>query len=234
MTELAEILKEKKKTLKRVTLEEYLTYEPAKNNDPYCVNIRGANGSGKSTFPIQMLLMDERAYLLTENGKDIATVFPSFHMIALGKYYIRTGGMDSGEYHDKEYGKYMLDKLWKCGNNLLFEGMTVSSSYDFWRDTLLELQEKYPGYRRVMIMNLIMPLDKLEERIKIRNGGKDINMKHVQGKLNTVLRNVKKFEADGFNSWVASTENVGFGDMLKWFFKQLHDHKVVKKVEYPK
>lgn len=224
MTELAKILKEKKATLKRVELEDFLKSPQANNSNRYVINIRGANGAGKSTFPIKMLLTDEKAYLLTENGKDIATVFPSFYMIALGKYYIRTGGMDSGEYRNKEYGKYMLDKLWNCGYNLLFEGMTVSSSYDFWRDTLKELEAKYPGVRRTMIMNLVMPLEKLEERIKIRNGGKDINMKYVKGKNNRVARNVEKFEADGFNSWVTSTADVPYEDMLVWFFEEIKKH----------
>lgn len=224
MTELAKVLREKKKTLKRVTVDEFLENDTVKNKDPYCINIRGANGSGKSTFPIQMLLTDDKSYILTEDGKDVATVFPSYYMVAIGKYYIRTGGMDSGEYHDKSYGRYMLDKLWNCGYNILFEGMTVSSSYDFWRDTLLELEEKYPNVRRVMIMNLVMPLEKLEERIKIRNGGKEIKMKYVKGKQSTVQRNIKKFEADGFNSWVTSTEDVEYDDMLSWFFNQIKEH----------
>lgn len=219
---LVEFMKERRKNIPRITIDDFLEMEKRKNNDKYLINVRGANGTGKSSFAIRMLVEDKGAYMLTENGKDVVTVFPKFKMLSIGKYFIKTGGADSSEHKDKFYTKSVIERLWDCGHNIFLEGIIVSSSYGFWHETFQELMEK--GGRRVMIMNLVMPLEKLEERVKIRNGGKDINMRHVKGKQSTVKRNIKKFEDDGYNSWVTSTEGVEFDGITDWFFKEIKEH----------
>ena len=58
------------------------------------VNIRGCNGSGKSTIPMSMK-DDPKAFTIkgTVEGKPVTllTVFPKYNWLALGKYETKTG-----------------------------------------------------------------------------------------------------------------------------------------------
>ena len=59
------------------------------------VNIRGCNGSGKSTIPMSMIDDPDMFVqeLLGSDGKKISalTIFPSYGWVALGTYFNKTG-----------------------------------------------------------------------------------------------------------------------------------------------
>ena len=65
---------------------------------PIIVNLRGTNGSGKSSIPMSML-DDPEMYVVEKPYKGklrkIATVFPSYGWIAMGTYFNKTGGIDT-------------------------------------------------------------------------------------------------------------------------------------------
>lgn len=225
-------LKELKKDLPRITYPEYIEMVKDVSPDkPYLVNIRGANGTGKSTIPLLMTITDpDTVLVVNEDDKEILTYCPAFETTLMGRYYTKTGGLDISLFQDKYYIQEILTKVWHdTKTNIIMEGIVVSSSYGFYADMFKAFMEtdyqRTDGCRReVLIMNLKMDLDDLEKRIMARNGGKQIKMHYVKGKQDTVMRNVPKFERDKFNSWVTSNRDVLYSDMLDWFDKEISDH----------
>jgi len=194
-----------------------------KEKDLKCVNVRGSNGSGKSTIPIKMLAEDKGAYILTDKGKDVATVLPNVGYALLGTYRNKTGGGDTSTFQDKEYTKEILKKLWVMPFNVLFESMTISASFTFWAQVFGEFSYDLAfTNRQIGVMSIIIPLEVNEQRIKKRNGGKDINMKYVAGKLRTVTNNVEKFTAIGVQSWAVDNTSVSLDEVYDWFHEQVN------------
>lgn len=215
-----EKLPELKANMKRVDINEFVKNQMLEQiegaDGKFLINIRGTNGTGKSTVPLTMVFSDPDVYCVSRNGKDILTVLPKFKTVALGKYYIKTGGCDSGELHEKTFAAALLKLLWESDWNILMEGMTVSSSF-WWAGTFQERIDNQVKPREVLVMNLSMSAEKIEERIKIRNGGKDINMKTAMSKQGTVMRAAQKFRDAGFNSWDTTTADINLDEVLGWY-----------------
>lgn len=229
MEAVSERLKAIKKDTPRISYEEYV--ELVAKNDramrPYLVNIRGANGTGKSTVPLLITFLDpDLVFVVNEDNKEILTYSPQYHLTMMGRYYTKTGGLDISLYQDKYYIAEVLTKVWHDTNsNILMEGIVVSSSYGFYADLFRELVG-VDDKRDVMIMNLVMELDDLEKRIMARNGGKQIKMHYVKGKQDTVKRNIPKFEEDGFNSWTTNNRDVPYEDMVDWYLREISENRV--------
>lgn len=227
MDALTEQLKVIKKERKRITYDEYVELvKKSPVDNPYLINIRGANGTGKSTVPLLMTLTDDSAVFVTNNeGKEILTYSPKYELTIMGRYYTKTGGLDINIYQDKHYIAEVLRSVWAdTKTNILMEGIVCSSSYGFYADLFKALQTG-PNYRDVLIMNLVMELDDLEKRIMVRNGGRPIKMHYVEGKQATVKRNIKKFERDGFNSWTTNNRDITYSSMVDWYFQELQSNR---------
>jgi len=166
------------------------------------VNIRGCNGSGKSTVPISML-NDPYMYVVEKpyKGKDrkVVTVFPTYGWVALGSYHNKCGGLD---------GYVDTDMIKKCvwwalkkypEYNILMEGVIPSTVYSTYEKLFLEVQEKYPE-RCVVVLNLLPPVKECLKRIQLRNGGKAIKEDLVRSKWTTVAKNAEKFAEAGIIS----------------------------------
>jgi len=208
--------------IKRLTKEAIGKF---KEKNLKCINIRGSNGAGKSTIPIRMLFEDKKAYILTDKGKDVATVLPQLGYALLGTYRNKTGGGDTSTFQDKEYTKEILRKLWVTPYNVLFESMTISASFTFWAQVFGEFSYDLAfTNRQIGVMSIIIPLEVNEQRIKKRNGGKDINMKYVAGKLRTVTNNVEKFTAIGVKSWAVDNTSVSLDEVYDWFHEQVNEN----------
>ena len=180
------------------------------------INLRGCNGSGKSTIPLSM--MNDRGRYVIEKpykGKQrkILTVFPKYNFVVLGAYLNKTGGMDT--FPDTELCmkamNYAIAKF--PGYNILMEGIMASTVYSTWRNAYKKVEEKYPEIQ-IVILNLIPPLHVALERVQLRNGGKPVNEQAIESKYNTVLRNSKKFKQDGFKSEIWNTSECKKDDML--------------------
>jgi len=208
--------------IKRLTKEAIGKF---KEKNLKCINIRGSNGAGKSTIPIRMLFEDKKAYILTDKGKDVATVLPQLGYALLGTYRNKTGGGDTSTFQDKEYTKEILKKLWVMPFHVLFESMTISASFTFWAQVFGEFSYDLAfTNRQIGVMSIIIPLEVNEQRIKKRNGGKDINMKYVAGKLRTVTNNVEKFTAIGVKSWAVDNTSVSLDEVYDWFHEQVNEN----------
>jgi len=182
------------------------------------VNVRGTNGSGKSTIPLQMLANDREAYMLTLEGKDVATVFPSMGWLALGKYRNAAGGLDTVRTTDDM--KKILGLCNKLPFNILMEGILASTVWSTYHD-LFKYYEGVEPYRFAGVLNIVNDLEVTKERIMKRNGGKQIKFDQVESKWRTVKKNVQKFKDGGVNAWETSNQDIKKEETLDWFFKEL-------------
>lgn len=179
------------------------------------VNIRGCNGSGKSTIPISM--MDDPDMYIVEkpyNGKSkrILTVFPSYGWVALGSYFNKTGGLDTfpNNKFTKKVLKYCIRHYPEY--DILMEGIIASTIYSTYRDLFKLIERRY--CITPVIINFIPPLNIAIDRIYQRNCGKPINEDAVENKWNIVKRNHFKFKDDGFISLIVDTSACKKQEML--------------------
>lgn len=195
------------------------------------INIRGCNGSGKSTIPIAMLNTDNNAFEVVWRQNDrervVATVFPSYEYIAIGHYHSKCGGMDSMKTTDEI--KMAVEVLWNLNYNILMEGIMASTVRQTYIDLFHQMNESQPFQRDIVIYNLLPPLEVCLKRIQARNGGKAIKEELVLSKWKTVDNNVKHFQNAGFKSIKVSNEDIDKEDTLKWFFNQLEQLETAPK-----
>ena len=97
------------------------------------VNLRGTNGSGKSTIPLQMKLWDLDTYEVIRpyqgKPKKILTVFPNYGWLALGDYNNQTGGLD--KFPNKAFIEKVLNYALKKypDYNIIMEGILTATTY---------------------------------------------------------------------------------------------------------
>lgn len=195
------------------------------------VNIRGCNGAGKSTVPMQMLAKDDQAFLLTYKGKIRATVFPTYGFIALGKYFAKTGGMDG--FKNNEETKEVLEAIYEIPYNIIMEGIMASTIFSTYAELFKELEQRQPK-RSIGIMNLLPPMNVVKKRVLGRNGGnEDVKWNQIEGKWRTVERNHQKFLDEGLNSWCIDNSDVAYENMIPFFLEQVSEHLGLKVARKP-
>ena len=179
------------------------------------VNIRGCNGAGKSTVPMRMLEEDPDVFMITQSGKDIATVFPNFKFVAVGKYFTKTGGVDGVKNTDTM--KKIISYLNLLPYHIIYEGILASTVFSTHRDILKGLEDGVTK-RKATILNIVPPFDLIRKRILSRNGGNnDVKWEQIEGKYKTVKKNHPKFVDAGLNSIIVSNEDVKLEETTKWF-----------------
>lgn len=185
------------------------------------VNIRGCNGAGKSTIPMSMM-NDPYMWVHTivdEYGKKTSaiTVFPSYGWIALGTYFNKTGGMDTLKNNEITRRTLFIALKEFQDYNILMEGIMASTIRSTYVDLFHEVEKFWPI--RVIILNLLPPVEVAISRVYSRNGGKPINEEAVRGKWETVAKNAKVFSDEGFISIRVDSSKVRKENMLKAFLK---------------
>lgn len=187
------------------------------------VNIRGCNGSGKSTIPMSMM-NDPDMWVHTivdESGKKISaiTVFPSYGWVALGTYFNKTGGMDTLKNNGITRQTLFIALKEFQDFNILMEGIMASTIRSTYVDLFHEVEKSWPI--RVIVLNLLPPVEVAISRVYSRNGGKPINEEAVRGKWETVAKNAKVFSNEGFISIRVDSSKVRKKNMLKAFLKTM-------------
>lgn len=199
------------------------------------VNVRGCNGSGKSTIPFSMLGSDENAFEVVwqVGGKQriLATVFPKYNYAAIGKYQSKCGGMDTMK--NTEEIKVAVETMWNMNYNLLMEGIMASTVRQTYIDLFTELNTRQELKRDIIIFSILPPLKVCLQRIQERNGGKAIKEELVDRKRKIVENNVSHFRDAGFTSLRVSNDKISKDETLKWFFEQLGQQES-KKIESSK
>lgn len=189
------------------------------------VNIRGTNGSGKSTIPIAMK-DDPDMYEISKpykgKLKKILTVFPNYGWVALGTYTRQVGGLD--QFPNKAFTEKVLDYALKKfpEYNILMEGILAATTYSTYADLFKRMQEKYKV--QPVIYYLMPPVEICIERIKKRNGGKTFKEDLVRAKYGTMVRGIEKFVRDGsFPVFVVDNSGIKKSDVKTQFFADMRE-----------
>ena len=195
------------------------------------VNIRGCNGSGKSTIPMSM--MDDPEMFVQElvgsDGKKISalTVFPTYGWVALGTYFNKTGGLDTLKNNEvTRMTLYAALDLFP-EYDVLMEGIMASTIRSTYIDLFHEVERSYKRLK-ILIISLLPPVEIAIERVYSRNGGKPIKEDAVRGKWNTVERNARYFAEAGFDSIRVNSAKVKKSQMLPAFLKTVEKHRRLK------
>lgn len=182
------------------------------------INIRGTNGSGKSTVPRQMFDTDEDKYVETF-GKDYKfTVFPKYKFIALGAYHNKTGGLDG--IRSTEFAIKALKEAQKLakenGYHILLEGVIASSVKVAYTQAFKEAEED--GFKPIVLIYTTPP-EVCIPRVYERNGGKPIKESNVVGKYKHVMGQGEYFTEQGITVKKVNTTNTPKELMLTKFLK---------------
>lgn len=148
------------------------------------VNIKGCNGSGKSTVVHLMKETDPDHFVITCDtfGKQvIATAFPKYQWLALGSYHVKCGGCDAMD--DTQQVQKVIRMLWLLDWDFLFEGAIVGDIKTTYHNLMIHLNAdpRYPK-REAIMMFPNTPFEECLRRIYERNGGKPIKEEMVHDK----------------------------------------------------
>lgn len=192
------------------------------------VNIRGCNGSGKSTIPISMM-KDPEMWVWDISGSDgkrrcSFTIFPSFKWIALGTYFNKTGGLDT--IRDKATVRECLFAALDAfpEYDVLMEGILASTTFSSYSELFSEVERYYPD-TQVIILSLLPPVEVAIQRVYKRNGGKPVKEDLIQAKWGMVYRSHKKFKIAGFTTIRVDSSRVSKEKILSAFLKTIHRHR---------
>lgn len=212
-----------RKERKKLWLTKGLTGVEEVEKKRLLVNIRGTNGSGKSTIPISMK-DDPDMYKVIRpyknKPKKILTVFPNYGWVALGAYDRPTGGCDP--FPNKNFiRKVLIYALKKYPEyNILMEGILIATTYSTYAELFKEVQKTYKI--QPVIYYLMPPVETCIERIKKRNGGKNFKEELVQDKYAMMQRGIKKFQQAGdFPLFVVDNSNMSKKAVISQFFADM-------------
>jgi len=193
------------------------------------VNVRGCNGSGKSTIPL-CITGDPDKYVVEQEYEGrlqkIATVFPSRGWVILGSYHNKCGGLDG--FKNTETIKFALGYVLKNfpEHNVLMEGAIVSTVRSTYIEMFRAVETAYPDIKCV-VLNLVPPFEVCLERIYERNGGREIKEEQVKNKYNTVLRIASAFREAGFTTIKLNNANIPkekMWDAFIWVLERGEDY----------
>ena len=134
--------------------------------------IRGTSGSGKTWLIYRLLEHFHAKPILKENGK-VEGYLLDHDIRVVGRYTTACGGMDTIK--DKDEGAALVRKYADLGH-VFFEGLIVSGVWTRW----YKIAQDYPGQYLWLFMDT--PLEKCNEQVMIRNGGKPVSMDNLKGK----------------------------------------------------
>lgn len=142
------------------------------------INIRGTSGSGKSTLVKRYLDEHPNVPIITKLQEDwkkekivaykcYGSDRKSTPVYIMGRYETQCGGWDALSYKGSHQDLEEMCIQAAAKGNVIFEGLTVSSSYTRW----LNVSKAYPGQMVFAFMDT--PEEVCHERILARNGGRE-------------------------------------------------------------
>lgn len=160
------------------------------------VQIRGTSGSGK-TWLIYRLMEHFNAQPILKEDEKIEGYLLDHNIRVAGRYTTACGGMDT--IRDKEESEAIIRRYADLGH-VFFEGLLISGVWGRW----YQIAQDYPGQYLWLFMDT--PLEKCNEQVMIRNGGKPVSMDNLRGKYNAVQGAYKKAVAAGEKAiWIDHT-----------------------------
>ncbi len=164
----------------------------------WVINIKGTNGSGKSTVPIHMLHAETEWCYLTvsrDDKKPVATYAKTYDVVILGAYLSGTncGGCDY--LSDTQEVKRILRALWRKDVHIIFEGIIVGDI----KSTFYNMMNAFNTIHKRHISFCFMGTRYAEclKRIQRRNGGKEIKEDLVKSKYKNAVTHLKYYLEQG-------------------------------------
>lgn len=193
------------------------------------VNIRGCNGSGKSTIPMSMMDVDPQFEVIhlgvSKTGKPSSPALTIFHKlgwIALGTYFNKTGGMDTYKTNADTVKALMYALENYPEYDIVMEGVIASTIKSTYAELFKKLEAE--GHQ-VLIMSFLPPIEVCLSRIQHRNGGKPINDELVASKWRSVSTGVEYFREEGLTCLRIDTSRCSRVNMLDNFLKTVEKYR---------
>lgn len=138
------------------------------------INIRGTSGSGKSTLVQRFLAEHENEPILGtfdnwKKPKAVAYKVSSrdYTTYVIGRYETQCGGCDAMSYKGSHDDIEALVRQYAELGNVIFEGLTISSTLTRWR----RISDEKPG--QFIWAFMTTPVEECYRRIMSRNGGRE-------------------------------------------------------------
>jgi cytidylate kinase len=168
------------------------------------INIRGTNGSGKTTVVKSFLknYPTREIYGALGPKRPVAyevTIKAKRPLYVIGPYVSSTGGLDALPYKIQETIDTLLTKYEKLGN-LLFEGVVVSTTFGALGGWMAQRQDK------VIVAYLDTPLEVCMNSLAARESVKR-GTKNVLTKFKVIPRTQALMNAAGIRTETISREN---------------------------
>jgi len=153
------------------------------------INIRGANGSGKTTVAKAFLRPEDGLTEVELCANPVPKKQPAFVMgtinaakdtTIVGPYKTACGGMDA--LPNFEVCRIAIRSAAKLSRNVICEGVLASTVFGSWADFAIAMNMTTV----FAFAYLQTPVEECLRRIKIRNGGKEIKEELVHGKIKAV------------------------------------------------
>lgn len=175
------------------------------------INIRGTNGSGKTTSVKQLIKYMRGTPLIDAEGKIWAYNLQN-RIFVLGRYETPTGGCDGIRTQEEIYDK--IRELSKLGS-VVFEGVLISCMYAKYRELSKELA---PTHNWIWAC-LDTPLEKcIEQTLKRRHAKgnmKEFNPEGLRGKFRGVITTRAKLEEEGYDVRTLNHQHT-LASLLSW------------------
>jgi hypothetical protein len=177
------------------------------------VQIKGSNGSGKTTIAKELIASSKDRWLLLADDKPFATQLDDLKWIIIGQYKpeSKMGGCDGMD------GIAEIKRaIWLCYKhfpdyNVLFEGMMISTIKSTFYEYLTELPEVDP-----LFVILRTDAAKCVERIAGRGTMKaDLKVDNIITKCKMVVSHALTYNQD-YVRWL-DVDTIPKDEMLKWF-----------------
>ncbi len=162
----------------------------------YAINLKGCNGSGKSTVPIRLIDEDKQWVFLTtrkDDKKPVGTILPQMQVVVLGTYLTKCGGCDS--LSDTQKVQELLKDLWPKNYHILFEGVIVGDIKSTFYELMKSFRDIWP--RQIEFCFMGTRLNECLRRIQRRNGGKPINEELVKQKYLNSINQITYYAEQG-------------------------------------
>lgn len=160
-----------------------------------CINLKGCNGSGKSTIPMWFIRDNPYVYLTLSpaDKKPVATLLPLINLVILGTYVTACGGCDS--LSDTQVVKELLKQLWKRKCHIMYEGVIVGDIKSTFYDLMVAFRGVYD--RNISFCFMGTKFSECLRRIQVRNGGKPIKEDLVKSKYKNSITHLKYYLSQG-------------------------------------